>query len=173
MSRLKSKLIKKIVTITTVAVAACNDANLPSAPQLEPSAGLVGESVRAARRAARMQGDVVVTEVIGARGGKLKAAGVSLDIPAGAVRQPTAITMTVSGGDYYQVHFQPHGLQFAKPASLSFQLQNALRSPFVVYFDAMSADGEVTPLETFEVTRRGSSVITQIGHFSGYCVAYD
>lgn len=109
-------------------------------------------------------------------GGVLTARGVTLAIPAGAVTQPVVVRMIVPGGDYMQARFEPHGLQFEKQATLTFQVdasEVAEESLVGVYFgdSDVTFGGYVEAYETFEVRRERGSVSFDISHFSGYIVA--
>ena len=63
-----------------------------------------------------------VEAVVGWRGGRLSAAEVELDIPAGALAKDTKIRMTVLEGEFLHVEFQPHGLEFSKPATVRWDI---------------------------------------------------
>jgi len=58
-----------------------------------------------------------VSAVVDADGATLLLPGAdfSLTIPAGALSEPTAITVTASAGPFVAYEMQPHGLQFLKP----------------------------------------------------------
>ena len=157
------------------ALAACSEASNPVAP--EPQAGLLGglltTTLTVVERVVPARSETVVTATVGAEGGTLSGGGATLSIPAGALSGPVEITMRVPTGRFYEVQFAPHGLQFAAPATLSFDvglltglLNGQLRG---AYFDG-DLDGRYRTLETFSTQLLGSNVSFQISHFSGYCV---
>ena len=63
--------------------------------------------------------DQRVSAVIGARGGTLSLPGAdfSMTIPAGALTEPTAITVVAKGGPYVVYDMFPHGLKFLQPVT--------------------------------------------------------
>lgn len=71
-------------------------------------------SVSGLRRETPLATDVTEEKVIGPRGGRLeiRAAGFSLDVPAGAVAQPTAFRVTALAGDMLAYEFGPSGAEF-------------------------------------------------------------
>lgn len=177
MSRLKSKLVKKIVTIATVAVAACSDARMPLAPAGDDaprmSEAVVGQLVAAQRATARPSA-ASETVTIGASGGSISVSGVTLSVPAGALNKPVAITMTVPAGRFLEVHFEPHGLNFRKAATLSMELDGSEGSQFkLAYFKTMSSSGVVDALEVSAAEVFGATVSGQVRHFSGYVMIQD
>ncbi|HEU4559930.1 MAG TPA: hypothetical protein VFS20_18925 [Longimicrobium sp.] len=110
--------------------------------------------------------------VINPSGGVLQtAAGDRIVFPAGAVAQPTRITIT-SDPRYAGVELEPHGLQF--PAGhepvLQINMQGsnagAYRSLSVVYVNESGAVAEVLPTST-----GASRATANLAHFSGYLVA--
>ena len=107
--------------------------------------------------------------VIGANGGVLQTvAGDRIVFPAGAVAQPTLITIT-SNSTYLGVELEPHGLQF--PAGnepvlvLNAAGSNAatFRRVDIAYVDESGAVAEILP-----ASRGGAALTTNLQHFSGY-----
>lgn len=107
--------------------------------------------------------------VIDPSGGVLQtAAGDRIVFPAGAVAQPTRITIT-SDPRYAGVELEPHGLQF--PAGhqpvLQINMQgsnaSAYRSVTVVYVNEAGAIAETLP-----TTTGSGRATTNLEHFSGY-----
>lgn len=133
---------------------------------------------------------VSVTETIGRAGGTLSAAGVRLDVPAGALDADVEITMTVPKGSYLEAHFQPHGLEFDKAATLTMKLKGALPEQANeaaveaigkvrkdiqsglqgVYFEGTLGEDAVAR-EILDVVADEDRARLDIRHFSGYCVA--
>jgi len=108
--------------------------------------------------------------VIGTEGGSLQTAeGHKIVFPAGALSQPTEITMsTVSG--YAGVDLQPHGLVFPATAQPVLTLNYAAAevggfSRFnIVYVDESGEIAEVLPTRT----TGGLKLRANLQHFSGY-----
>jgi hypothetical protein len=111
--------------------------------------------------------------VFGPAGGTLTFGTSRLIIPGGALRDTVTITATIPDGDVSRVEFQPHGLQFAKPAGLQLDTTGCSVddqvAPNVVY---LSETGEV--LETIEAVYdpRWHTIAATIWHFSGYAIAF-
>jgi hypothetical protein len=115
------------------------------------------------------------TETIGPAGGKLTAGPHTLVIPAGALDEPTKITMSVrTGSGVNAVHFEPEGLRFDRSAALTMSYANCdllgkLLPKRIAYtssaFDVISYLLSVDNLWTKRVTGR-------LDHFSDYAVAW-
>jgi len=110
--------------------------------------------------------------VVGPAGGTITVGAHKLVIPAGALATPTTITAEQVRGSTNSVRFQPAGLTFAKPATLTLSYSNCLLPPLtakVVY-----TDEQLRVLErilSFDL-RLSRSVSGAIRHFSRYAVAY-
>jgi hypothetical protein len=111
--------------------------------------------------------------VFGPSGGTLTFGSSRLIIPAGALRDTVTITATIPDGDANRVEFQPHGLEFAKPAGLQFATAGCSADtqivPNVVY---LSETGEI--VETIEAVYdpHWQTIAASIWHFSGYAIAF-
>ncbi len=93
---------------------------VPAATRVTASFASLGFGTRA--RAVRWGPDhsrveQSVSAVVGVEGATLLLPGAefSLTIPAGALSEPTVITVTAKGGLFVAYEMQPHGLRFAKP----------------------------------------------------------
>lgn len=80
--------------------------------------GLRAEAVRWGPAHSRVEQSV--SAVIGSDGGSLAIAGAdfSMTIPAGALSEPTAITVVARGGTYVVYDMFPHGLKFRRPVTV-------------------------------------------------------
>lgn len=114
-------------------------------------------------------GEGTSSAVIGPEGGTLSTSwGHQLVFPAGALSEPTEITMSTDP-IYVGVHLQPHGLEFPANAAPVLTL-NATGATVgftrlaVVYVDDAGQIAEVLPTRTVN----GAVVRTQLRHFSGY-----
>ena len=114
------------------------------------------------------------TKTIDEQGGTLSLAGATLDIPAGALASPVAITMTATTVNFsqYQMYtpfyaFEPNGLELATPATLT------LTSPYTLAKDVMmlgtvhAGGPTVTWLQDLRGTASGKTITGQVRHFSG------
>ncbi|HEY0997599.1 MAG TPA: hypothetical protein VGD77_16535 [Gemmatimonadaceae bacterium] len=113
------------------------------------------------------------TELVGRRGGTLRFGGNSLTIPEGALDHTVRITARVVPNlDYLLVEFEPSGLHFDRPATLSLNVAGCAlphgSDPDVVY---VGHDGRI--LERIEAvfSRWWQRVSAPIAHFSGYSIA--
>ncbi|HEX2204659.1 MAG TPA: hypothetical protein VHG91_15225 [Longimicrobium sp.] len=122
--------------------------------------------VPAAPSAARA-GDAA-SATIGAEGGALQAGGHKLVFPAGALSQPTRITLQAAGTG---VVVQPHGLVFAAGREPVLTLDNTgvavqgFRTLAIGYINEAGAIAEVLPTE---VLGGGSKLRARLQHFSIY-----
>jgi hypothetical protein len=111
----------------------------------------------------------IVTTTIGPSGGQVATSGATLDIPAGALTTPTAITITEerSGPPAPYVglsalfQFSPEGLTFAKPATVSFST-SASAANGSVFWSLSSGPG----YQALPTTWSGTSALAPITHFS-------
>jgi hypothetical protein len=138
---------------------------------LNTTTGLVGGVVKGLLPCKVTQ-SYTTSKVIGPFGGTIKVGPHSLVIPAGALASNTLITATAPVGDYVQVQFEPHGLQFARPSALTLSyaqcgVLNGLTLK-IVYADDQLRILEVLPSLGNVLTQ---SVTGKISHFSGYLLA--
>jgi hypothetical protein len=112
------------------------------------------------------------TTVIGRAGGEINLGPHSLKIPAEALDKDVAITAAVRPGQYVRIELQPHGLQFARPVSLTLNYEHCSTRPpkarYVAYVDDL---GNVLELLDVNSHRSGQDVETRLKHFSGYAIA--
>ena len=113
------------IVLLLVIAPSCGEA--PTAPaRAAPAASLIGDLLRPT--GLLQCSDLPYasdTETIGPAGGRLTAGPHTLSIPAGALREPTAITMTApTGRGVNIVHFEPEGLEFERGASLTMSYAN-------------------------------------------------
>lgn len=116
-------------------------------------------------------GSATASAVVGASGGVIHVGGDQLVIPAGALDDQTLITATIPADTLADIQFQPHGLQFDKPALLVLSTAGCkVGSGNPSHVDYLDDDGNV--LEVLNATPAGGGVATHIGHFSSYAVAF-
>lgn len=110
--------------VLSIAVACSDRTPAPTAPP--PQADLIGSllSGTGLLKCSNLP-YASSTETIGPAGGSISAGPHTLRIPAGALDQPTVITMTApTGTGVNAVHFEPEGLQFERSAALSMSYAN-------------------------------------------------
>jgi hypothetical protein len=118
-----------------------------------------------------------------------RAAGLSINVPPGALSQKVHITVTVKAGNVYNYQFAPEGLQFALPVVVtqdvsdnsligsllggllgsSKTVKGAYYSAPTLQYDPKTGSATVNELEPTVVG--GGLLSFQIRHFSGYVVA--
>ncbi|MHB0948835.1 MAG: hypothetical protein ACYC3Q_12875 [Gemmatimonadaceae bacterium] len=113
------------------------------------------------------------TRVIGPDGGTLRFGGNSLDVPEGALDDTVRITArVVPNVDYLLVEFEPSGLRFDRPATLSLSVAGCAiprgTTPDVVY---VGHDGRILDRIDAVFSRWWQRVSAPIQHFSGYSIA--
>lgn len=132
------------------------------------SAGLVKR-----RRALRR--DVTSRVMIGPEGGHvdISETGFRLEIPAGAVAEPTEITVTAKAGEDELYEFGPHGIRFQAPVNMYFATESVQAAQeLVTTAQGVYLDDGNGVLEFFPLERSGSSVVLRTTHFSRYALAY-
>lgn len=118
------------LTVSAVVALACGDYSHPTSPTLSEAKLLAvrssfsmvasGTKARAVRWGpAHSNGEQSVSAVIGPEGGTLSLPGsdFTMNIPEGALADPTAITVVSKSGPHVAYDMLPHGLRFLKPAT--------------------------------------------------------
>jgi hypothetical protein len=149
-------------------IAACSDeATAPSAPAL----AMAGTWPATITPCTQPYGASSVW--IGPKGGRVKAGGHILNIPAGALNAPTLITMETPSGNVGHVVFGPEGLTFNNdyPAHLVMSYQNCVVTPNaiqqVAYTSATLKILETQPSVSDPATL---TVDAKLTHFSDYVI---
>ena len=109
------------------------------------------------------------TATIGPAGGELAAGPHRLIIPPGALNRTVVMSATVPEGGAATIIFEPHGLQFKKPAGLILDASNCLDVPDVVYINEIGV-ASAPIIATYSNWWR--TIAAPIDHFSGYAVAF-
>lgn len=115
-----------------------------------------------------------VTQTIGPEGGVLQVGPHTLTVPPGALDTAVSITAVAPSDTVNQVQFQPEGLTFAQPASLTMSYANCnLLGASIPKQIAYTTDA-LTILEYLLSVDDPSSQTTsgQLQHFSTYAVAW-
>lgn len=154
-----------------------------------PSASAL-DTVSVLRRIVPLRANIVNSAVIGPRGGDIRvgAAGATIHFPAGAVAVPTTITMTARAGWEVAYDFEPHGIRFAQPVTITQDLRKtvAFWTPRLLtslegdYFDDSSDGAFLDPWQLVATVkehlggscdRKNMLLEFDIHHFSGYLVS--
>jgi hypothetical protein len=132
--------------------------------------------------------DQTVSAMVGPDGATLSLPGAdfSMNIPAGALSAPTAITIVSRAGSYVVYDMLPHGLRFAVPvtavqglstiAGYGTSASNSVRSAYLSQANEQVAfDGSVSPVELEAATTYyyGVQPVAEthswiVNHFSRY-----
>lgn len=112
------------------------------------------------------------SKYIGPYGGTISVGDHYLVIPRGALSSTVLITATQQSGTTAEVDFQPHGLRFAKPASLRLSYGSCSapegNRQSIVYLN--DADQIVETPPSIDLAN-SEQVAGLINHFSGYAIA--
>jgi len=189
------------LAVSAAAVISCGEyagITSPSQPKLLPPTRIVGASfafvtggsvAKAMKWApSHSKVDQTVSAVVGPDGATLSLPGAdfSMNIPAGALSTPTAITIVSRAGSYIVYDMLPHGLRFAVPATAVQGLStvagygtsasNNIRSAYLSRANEQVAfDGSVSPVELEAGTTYyyGAQPVAEthlwtVNHFSRY-----
>jgi hypothetical protein len=112
------------------------------------------------------------SKTIGPAGGTINVGPHKLVIPAGALSSPVMITATIKSEKVNRVHFEPDGLQFAKPATLTMSYANcsvvsALTLHRIVY---VSPNLKIIQSLLSLDNLLNRTVSANLAHFSDYAV---
>lgn len=114
------------------------------------------------------------TAVIGPLGGTITAGANTFTVPEGALLDSVSITMVAASDTVNRVHFEPEGLQFLQPASLTMSYANcdtfgslipkniAWTTDLLVILDYLKSWDD----------HSAQTVTGQVNHFSEYAVAW-
>jgi hypothetical protein len=123
---------------------------------------------------------------VGPQGGSLEvmSAGLRITVPAGAVREPTTISVRVLAGDLVAYDFAPHGMTFEQPIEIQqslrgtnwYKLERNVHLEAAYFADAQQLDlpgkrAQVNEFLPVTMQIRNASVRFGVMHFSGYLVS--
>lgn len=167
--------------VLTVAAACSSDTAPTLAPPPAPEMSLIGDVGGVVTTllppaegllACNVTQSYTTTKAIGPMGGTIQVGPHSLTIPPDALKSTLFITATAPKGKVVEVEFQPHGLKFQKPTTLTMSYRDCSLLgqllPRIVY-----ADENHNILETLltvpNVFRQ--TVTAKTDHFSSYLLA--
>jgi hypothetical protein len=156
------------ILAATLTGLACDAGRGPTAPQFSASLlGLGLPQILACSTSVESSGEAV----IGPEGGVVQLGPHSLSIPAGALQESVLISGVAPVGNAVQVRFQPEGLTFSAPATLSMSYAHCGLGGLVlrvVYVDDNFNILELLSSQNFLLQQR---VQGRIHHFSSYVLA--
>lgn len=172
--------------LLTVAVWSCSPDTAPTGVAATPApavsgdlvSGVVGGVTSLAGNLGLLKctalPDVKSSAIIGAAGGKLQIGQYTLQVPAGALAQPTLISGEQLPDTVNSVRFTPEGLRFAKPATLSMTYANCnLLGRLLPKRIAYTTDNLQILSYLLSLDNLFSRYVTgQVNHFSRYAVAW-
>ena len=114
------------------------------------------------------------TQVIGFFGGTIQAGADTFTVPAGALLTPVSITMVAASDTVNRVHFEPEGLQFLQPASLTMSYANCDTFGAMIPKNIAWTTDLLAILEYLKSwdDHHAQTVTGQVNHFSEYAVAW-
>lgn len=111
--------------------------------------------------------------IIGPKGGTLHVGDHELVIPEGALDQEVLISAEAPTSSLVDVNFQPHGLQFQKPAKLTLSYERCVRPTISDLLIAYLGQGNrLLELRPSVDDKSDKDVTAGIDHFSRYAVAW-
>ncbi len=178
-------LRRTVVAFLAAVIVSCTPGSDVSSPAVITSGsdllggvtGLAGEAIQT------LEGTLVqctplpstrVSGIFGPQGGTLRMGPHTLVIPRGALGQRVTITAEIPSDPVSSVRFQPHGLEFNRPASLTLSYSHCsgvgLLVPRRVAYTTDSLD-ILKFLDSRDDLRR-KTVTATLEHFSRYAVAW-
>ncbi len=170
-------LIALALLAAATAALSCGEPAAPSVPQASLVTSLPKNAPKLAKvlknmhlvRCAPMA--AAATATIGSSGGSIQVGPHTLDIPAGALRDPVTITAFAPSDTVDRIQFQPEGLTFRKSVYLTMSFascdvddEDAL---WMVY-----TDDALNILEVVPTARSGQQVVGKLDHFSNYALSW-
>ena len=143
----------------------------PTGPEASLIAPLLGPTglLRCSPQAA-----VSVTQTIGPAGGTLVIGAHQLSVPAGALLEPTTITAVAPSDTVNAVRFQPEGLVFLSPPTLTMSYANCDVGGSLAPKEIVYTNDELDVVEYLASSDDifAQRVTTLLQHFSTYAVAW-
>ena len=176
--------VSAVLIALSLALTSCSEGSSPVAPevaappQVQSDAELLGLLSPVLNKVGLLQcralPEAYATARIGSEGGTLRVGPHTLTIPRGALDRTVTITAYAPSGRYNHIEFQPHGLEFDRPASLTMSYANcdvlgSLLPKHIAYtterFKILYLLQSVDNLLQKKVTGR-------VDHFSDYVLAW-
>jgi hypothetical protein len=176
-----TRLSSRAATAAALVLGATACADLSTAPSISPASAPRRDVTSGTQLALCPSEDGASSRAwIGQDGGRLRARGSSISIPAGAVLEPTLFEIEVPASRYMKVEIHAVGrsdYQFARPATITINFSRCPSGAIPygatiggAYVD--SATGAVLQLMGGTVDWNGDKLSFPTDHLSGYVVAY-
>jgi hypothetical protein len=175
------KFLTTAVAVGAVVAAACSDspttapAPLQRAPAFSPAEHHADNSWRAGAVMCELHPAYVGSAEIGPRGGQIIVGRSRVIVPPGALNRTVRITATMPAGETVEIYFdfEPHGLEFRKPAGLVLDASGCdipeYYAPNIAY---LGENGEILEYIQSYYSNDWHFVAAPIWHFSRYAVAW-
>jgi len=188
---MRARFLRYVVAGMSLALASCSTSESVAPPPVAPpsaaSQSLTGilsspVTVQPLQRTVPLATNYSASAYIGVLGGTISIpnAGVTVVVPALALRSTTRITVTALAGSNVAYEFAPHGIKFPVPLVVIQSLNNTqartggLVNPLSLqagYFPDSSNVSSVTELLNVNVNLLSQTAIFNVWHFSGYILA--
>jgi hypothetical protein len=160
--------------VATGALTSCATSDVPTAPAESLNSAELRLPLLRGLLSCVPQPYASTVQVVGPAGGVLRVGGHSLVIPAGALLAPVTITAEAPSDDVASVRFQPEGLQFLRPATLTLDYSSCPAGRLqILKRVAYTSDG--LDILSFLLSRDDllrMQVSANLEHFSRYAVAW-
>ena len=113
-----------------------------------------------------------VTQTIGPAGGTLQVGAYTLSVPPGALSDSVSIAAVAPSDSVNRVAFQPQGLTFQQPASLTMSYANCSTLDAAKQIAYMSDAGAILAYLPSVDNASAQLVTGQLSHFSDYAIAW-
>ncbi len=172
------RLLVAALALVALGTAACDSSTAPTALTMAaPRADRLGGFTLV--KSTSVQTPVTVSALLGSAGGTLSVNGHTLKVPAGALTQPTVITMSTVAGSSIQVslsatHWRTGAPMtvFLTPLRLSLSYAGAqVNNPAKLKL-AWVVNGQVVAVQPSDVDRSRKTVTSSVYHFSQWGIAY-
>ena len=170
-------MIRRIAVLAVIGAASVTLASCGDVPTVAPSNPAVSRDVNGAVAAlvacTPLPADSV-TQVIGPLGGTMSIGPHSFTVPAGALDSAVTITAIAPSDSLNRIVFQPSGLTFSTPATLTLSYANCGLLPHLLPERVAYVDNLLNVLYYLpSVQNQMSQTVTgQVQHFSDYAVAW-
>lgn len=166
--------------VAALVVLSCTDATTPiePTPTPAPEAGLLGDLGELGGLTGLLQctpmETYTTTRWVGPLGGTIHVGPHRLYVPYGALNRPVRITATAPSGTVNLIQFEPHGLEFERPAYLTMSYANCGLLGWLLPGHIAYVSGDLNILELLPgLPNPWRQVVTsRLDHFSGYAVAW-
>ncbi len=170
------RLASLAVAVLALGSAACERATTVTGPgPAAPRASVVGGWSLVSSSS---QLSLTVSLVLGSAGGTMSVNGHSLTVPAGALQQPTRITMTTLSGTSVRVSLSAQDAEtgepvtaFPTPLKLGLSYASAKVSNPNKLKVAWLVDGAIVAVQPSELDKSHKQVVSSLYHFSDWGIA--